>query len=451
MGPMRVPDRALYGASTARAVQNFPISGRGLPAAVVHALGWIKWAAARANAACGMIPRPMARAIARAAEEVATGTWDAEFAVDCYQTGSGTSSNMNANEVIAHRARSFVAKAHWPHPNDHVNFGQSSNDVIPTAIHVAALQSLSALMPALEAMETELRAKARAFHGVLKSGRTHLQDATPIRLGQEFSGYAHQIRLARERLRDTARRVAELPLGGTAVGTGVNTHPRFPALAIRHLAERLRLPFREARNHFQAQAAPDTLVELAAGLKVLAVALMKIGNDLRWLASGPRCGIGELDLPAVQPGSSIMPGKINPVIIESILQVAARVIANDHAVTVGGQWGNFELNTMYPLIGEALCESLQLLTAAVRNLTARCLKGLRANAKRCAALLEHNLSVGTALAPVIGYDLAAKLIKTAFADGATLGDVVARETELPPERIAHLLDPAKHTQPGVAK
>lgn len=455
MGTMEVPMEALYGASTARAVANFPISGRFVPSAVIHALGEIKGAAAATNARLGLIPKEIAEAITRAAREVTQGQWDAEFSVDVYQTGSGTSSNMNANEVIAHRASGLLGGKKGSthvHPNDHVNYGQSSNDVFPTAIHLATASGVKwGLLPALKRLEQGLETKARQLAKVVKSGRTHLQDATPICLGQEFSGYAHQVRLAQERLVDCLPRLCELPLGGTAVGTGVNTHPQFPRRAIALLRKSTRLPLRETRNHFQAQAAPDTLVELAAVLKVAAVALSKIGNDLRWLASGPRCGLGELILPAVQPGSSIMPGKINPVIIESLLQVCARVMANDTAVTQGGMGGCFELNMMYPVMADALVESLDLMTAAVDNFRTKCLVGLRPDAKRCAELLEKNLSVGTSLAPVIGYDAAAAVIKKAFANGATLRETAANTTDLTPRELAHLLDPSKHTKPGIPK
>ncbi|MBI4237143.1 MAG: class II fumarate hydratase [Deltaproteobacteria bacterium] len=455
MGAMEVPASALYGASTARAVRNFPISGRSIPQRVVRALGLIKWAAAETNAGLGLVPRQTAAVAARAAREVAEGKWDAEFAVDVYQTGSGTSSNMNANEVIANRATELLGGKRGSklvHPNDHVNYGQSSNDVFPTAIHLATATALAGeLVPALQRLEHALAAKAKAFHSIVKTGRTHLQDATPIRLGQEFSGYAHQAALSRERCVAVLPRLCELPLGGTAVGTGVNTHPRFAARTIALLRRATQLPLRETRNHFQAQAAPDGLVELAGVLKAAAVALSKVGNDIRWLASGPRCGIGELILPAVQPGSSIMPGKINPVIIESLLQVCARVIANDVAATLCGLGGYFELNMMYPLFAESLCESLDLLTCAVDNFRERCVHGLQADAQRCAELLDRNLSVGTSLAPVIGYDAAAQLIKHAAAEGTTLRAMAMRELSLPPKTLAKLLDPAQHTKPGIRK
>lgn len=453
MGPMPVPGLALYGASTARAVENFPISGRGIPTPVVHALGLVKWAAVQANLALGLVPKAHAMAIAKAALEVAEGTWDAEFVVDVYQTGSGTSSNMNANEVIANRAAVILGKAAGSkaiHPNDEVNFGQSSNDVFPTAIHVAVACAVEdALLPALAQLEKALTAKARTFHNIFKSGRTHLQDATPIRLGQEFSGYAHQVRLCQERFKSGMARLLELPLGGTAVGTGVNTHPQFAQKAIAQLRAKTGIGFCETRNHFQAQAAPDALVELAGHLTTAAVALTKIGNDIRWLASGPRCGIGELLLPAVQPGSSIMPGKINPVIIESLLQVCARVMANGTGMTYGGQGGYFELNLMYPFMAECLCESLSLLTAAVKNFSTKCVAGLKADPARCAELLDRNLSVATSLAPVIGYDAAAKVIKTAHETGKSLREVARQQTTLSAKALDTLLDPTTHTEPGL--
>lgn len=453
MGPMQVPAKVLYGASTARAVANFPISGRPIPAPVIHALGAIKAEAAAANMSLGLVQKKLGRAIVRAANEVARGDHDAEFPVDIYQTGSGTSSNMNANEVIANRASQLLGGAlgsKLVHPNDHVNYGQSSNDVFPTAVHLAVLGSvMNDLVPACELLLTSLQRQSKAFHGVIKSGRTHLQDATPIRLGQEFSGYAHQIKLTIERVRGVTARLGELPLGGTAVGTGVNTHPQFAKTAIARLKARLNLPVRETRNHFQAQAAPDTLVEVGGILKTLAVALIKMSNDLRWLGSGPRCGLGELQLPAVQPGSSIMPGKVNPVIIESLQQICARVIGNDTALTQCGVGGFFELNVMYPLFAEALCESISLLSAGARNFATQCVDGLEVNTKRCQELLEQNLSVGTVLAPVVGYDNAAKMIKTAFAEGATIREIALRESGLTPSHIAKLLDPRKHTKPGV--
>ncbi|MBI2344408.1 MAG: class II fumarate hydratase [Deltaproteobacteria bacterium] len=455
MGPMAVPTAALYGASTARAVENFPISGAGIPAAVIRALGLIKWAAAEVNGALGLVPKGKTMAIAKAAQEVACGEWHEHFVVDVYQTGSGTSSNMNANEVIANRAALLLGKAIGSkavHPNDDVNFGQSSNDVFPTAIHVAvAREIVDQLLPALAGLEKALKVKARAFDKIVKAGRTHLQDATPIRLGQEFSGYAHQIRLSQERLQATLPRLYELPLGGTAVGTGVNTHPQFAQKTIAKLRQATGIGFRETRNHFQAQAAPDVFVELAGQLVATAVAMTKIANDIRWLASGPRCGLGELILPAVQPGSSIMPGKINPVILESVIQLSARVIANGTAVTLGGQGGYFELNVMYPLMADALCESIALLTAGAKNFAEKCVTGLKADAARCAALLEQNLTVGTSLAPVIGYDAAAKIIKEAFANGSTLREVAEKRTDLSQAQLAVLLDPSQHTRPGIPK
>ncbi len=455
MGTMPVPRDAMYGASTARAVENFPVSGRGIPAPVVRALGLIKWAAAQTNATLGLVDKRKAAAVAKAAQEIWDGKWAGEFVVDVYQTGSGTSSNMNANEVIANRAGVILGKvlgSKAVHPNDDVNFGQSSNDVFPSAIHIAlGITIVRDLLPAFGRLQSELAAKARTFHNIIKSGRTHLQDATPIRLGQEFSGYEHQVRLCSERVNGMLPRLLELPLGGTAVGTGVNTHARFAKECIATIAKTTGIKFRETRNHFQAQAAPDALVELAGNLTACAVALTKIGNDIRWLASGPRCGLGELILPAVQPGSSIMPGKINPVIVESLLQVCARVIGNSTTVTLGGQGGVFELNMMYPVMADALCESLALLTNAVENFRAKCVEGLTADAKRCAELLENNLSVGTSLAPVIGYDAAASLVKHAFAAGTTLRAMASRETKLSSQDLDRLLNPAKHTTPGIAK
>lgn len=455
MGPMDVPIDALYGASTARAVENFHISGRSIPSAVIHALGLIKLVAAETNGELELLDKPKMVAIMKASKEVADGKLDEHFVVDVYQTGSGTSSNMNANEVIANRAAQIMKKdmgGKNVHPNDHVNYGQSSNDVFPTAVHVALVRLLNAgLLNAFSKLEKGLNAKARVLSKIVKSGRTHLQDATPITLGQEFSGYAHQIKLCQERIQSVMPRLLELPLGGTAVGTGVNTHPQFAKKAISKLRQITGMSYRETRNHFQAQSSPDTLVELAGHLEACAVALSKIGNDIRWLASGPRCGLGELILPAVQPGSSIMPGKVNPVIIESLVQVCARVIANATAVTQGGLGSFFELNVMYPFTADALCESVNLLTAAVNNFQDKCIEGLKADEKRCAELLENNLSVGTSLAPIIGYDKASALIKSAFTKGITLRAAAEKELDLTKAQLDRLLDPMKHTKPGIPK
>ena len=449
MGEMRVPRDALYGASTQRAVENFPISGYRFPRRFIHALGMIKHAAARANEELGLLPADVATAIRAAADEVASGDLDPHFVVDIFQTGSGTSTNTNANEVIALRAAARVPGVKI-HPNDHVNMGQSSNDVIPSAIHVAARAAVEEdLVPALGALRDALAAKAVEFDGVVKIGRTHLQDATPIRLGQEFGGYARQTELGIERVRTAARGLEELALGGTAVGTGINTHPAFAARVAALLRERTSLPFREATNHFEAQGAKDAVVQLSGTLKTVAVTLTKIANDIRWLASGPRCGIGEINLPATQPGSSIMPGKVNPVMAEAILQMAAFVIGADLTVTVCGQAGNFELNVMMPVMAYQLLESLRIMAAAVRAFTDRCVAGITANAERCNAMIEQSLAMCTALAPAIGYDAAAAIAKESYSTGKTVREIARERRALPEDALARILDPLRMTEPGI--
>ncbi|PNU20656.1 aspartate ammonia-lyase [Geothermobacter hydrogeniphilus] len=449
MGSMQVPAAALYGAQTARAVNNFPVSGRPLPRAMIRALGLIKQHAAQVNAELGLLPADLAEAIAQAAAEVANGDLDEHFPIDIFQTGSGTSSNMNANEVIANRAAAVLGhnlgdKA--VHPNDHVNLGQSSNDVFPSAIHLAAAEELHRhLLPALEQLQKSLQDKAEEFDPIVKLGRTHLQDAVPIRLGQVFSGYTRQLELARQRLQQSAAGLLELPLGGTAVGTGLNTHPEFAARVCSGLTKETGLKFSEARNHFEAQAARDAVVNLSGALKSCAVALFKIANDIRLLASGPRGGYGELSLPAVQPGSSIMPGKVNPVMAECLIQVCAQVIGNDATITLGGLAGNFELNVMLPLLARNLLESIELAANAARLFAEKCVTGLQANAERCAELVEQSLAMVTALAPRIGYDRASELAKQAFREGTTIRALCLREKVLPQEELNRLLDPLPQT------
>ncbi len=428
MGEMRVPADALYGATTQRAVQNFPVSGRPLPRPFLRALGLIKEACAATNAELGELDPALAQRIRQAAAEVAAGDLDRHFPIDVFQTGSGTSTNMNANEVIANRVCQILAKPIGSrevcHPNDHVNRGQSSNDVIPTALHVAcAEQVTAALLPALAAMERALSDRARAFDDVLKIGRTHLQDATPVRLGQVFGGFAAQVERGIARLREALPRLCELALGGTAVGTGINCPPGFASSAIAKLAKGTGIPFVEAGNHFEAQAARDAAVELSGALKTVATSLHHIANNIRWLASGPRCGIGEISLPETQPGSSIMPGKVNPVMSEMLMQVCLRVFGNDAAVTAGGAGGLFELNVSLPLMADALLESIGLLANGARIFTDRCIRGIEADAERCAELLEKSLMLCTALAPVIGYDKAAKIAKQAHAERKTVREV----------------------------
>jgi fumarate hydratase, class II len=453
MGEVKVPQQAYYGAQTQRAIENFPISPRRFPREFIRALGLIKLAAAQVNKDLGLLDEHLSTAIMRAAQEIAEGQFDADFAIDIYQTGSGTSTNMNANEIIANRGVELLGGdrgSRTIHPNDHVNICQSSNDVIPTAIHVAALERLEKhLLPALHDLQRALAAKAREFDEVMKIGRTHLMDATPIRLGQEFSGYARQIELGIRRLEHTRASLAELALGGTAVGTGLNAHPEFAKRVIHRLSELTGIEFREAENHFEAQGAQDALVEVSGALKTVAVSLMKIANDLRWMASGPRCGIGELTLPELQPGSSIMPGKVNPVIPESVLQVAAQVLGNDTVVTLGAQWGVLDLNTMLPVMAHNLLESIHLLGAAARNFAERCIVGIEANRQRCAELIEQSQSMCTALAPEIGYDAAAQIAKESFASGKTVRQIAQERRVLSAERLNELLDPRRMTEPGL--
>ncbi|MCC6857405.1 MAG: class II fumarate hydratase [Bryobacterales bacterium] len=436
MGEMRVPAAALYGAQTARAVENFPISGLRPQRAFIRALGLIKAAAAGVNGRLGELPAETAAAIQASAERVADGDYDDQFVVDVFQTGSGTSTNMNANEVIGRLANA--------HPNDQVNRGQSSNDVIPTALHVAAAEvAAQRLLPAMSALQEALERKAREFHDVIKIGRTHLQDAVPMRLGQEFSGYARQVELARERIEAALTGIHELALGGTAVGTGLNAPSGFAVEVIRELARRTGLPFRKARNPFEAQGARDAAAFLSAALRNSALALTKIANDIRWLGSGPRCGIGELKIPAVQPGSSIMPGKVNPVIAESLLMVCAQVIGHDAAIAWCAAAGNFELNVMMPLMAYDLIDSLELLAAAARNFTERLVAGLEADRARAESFVEQSLAMGTALAPEIGYERAAALVKEAYATGRTVREVARERSGLSEERLRELLDPLR--------
>ncbi len=451
MGEVRVPEQAYYGAQTQRAVENFPISGLRFPARFIRALGLIKFAAASSNLELKLLDGEIADRIRSAAREVMDGKFDQEFVVDIFQTGSGTSTNMNANEVIANRALEMLGQARGGkliHPNDHVNLGQSSNDVIPSALHIAALAAITAsLLPALKQLQQALAEKSTAFDTVVKIGRTHLADATPIRLGQEFGGYARQIELSIERIESAARGLEELPLGGTAVGTGINADPRFAPMTIQKIAAHTGLPFREATNHFEAQSSKDAVVFVSGALKTLAVSLTKIANDLRWLASGPRCAIGEINLPDTQPGSSIMPGKVNPVICEAVLQVAAQVIGCDATITVCGQAGNFELNVMMPVMALRLLEAIELSASVVRVFTEKCVTGIEANPARCAELVENSLAMVTALAPVIGYDGAAAIAKEAYASGKTVREICRARNILPEERLNQLLDPWRMTEP----
>ena len=437
MGELAVPADAYYGVQTARAIENFPISNLRFPRSFIRAMGLIKHAAATVNQSLGSLDKKQADAIRRAAREVIDGKWDAEFPVDIFQTGSGTSTNMNTNEVISNRATELLGGTRGSklvHPNDHVNQGQSSNDVIPTAIHVAAIEMIERrLIPALKRLHRALNAKARAFNKLVKIGRTHLQDATPVRLGQEFSGYARQIELALDRAKRAQEALREVALGGTAVGTGLNTHPAFAAKVLVLVSKEIGCKVEEAANHFEAQSAQDSVVEASGELRTIAVSLMKIANDIRWLGSGPRCGLGEINLPETQPGSSIMPGKVNPVIAESVTMVCAQVIGNDVTITVGGQAGNFELLVMLPVMAYNLLQSIELLATASGNLAVRCIDGIQANEQRCKDSIEGSLAMCTALAPEIGYDAAAKVAKTAYKTGKTVRQV-AREQKLVQEK-----------------
>ncbi|MBI5250299.1 MAG: class II fumarate hydratase [Desulfomonile tiedjei] len=447
MGEVPVPEDAYYGAQTQRAMENFAVSGLTFPSSFIRAIGMIKKHAASVNRDLGLLPKDLAEAIIQAATETAEGKFDNQFVLDVFQTGSGTSTNMNANEVIAARANEILTGKRGGkspvHPNDHVNKCQSSNDVIPTAIHLAALVSISKrLIPGMESLRDALQYKAHEFDGIRKIGRTHLQDAVPIRLGDEFSGYARQLELAISRIYSVEKSLGELALGGTAVGTGLQAHSEFAPRVIALISEETGCSFREAVNHFEAQAAQDAAVETSGALKTLAVSLMKIANDIRWLASGPRCGIGEINIPSLQPGSSIMPGKVNPVIPEMVIQVAAQVIANDTAITLGGQWGTFELNTMLPLIAYNLLHSINLLEAAVQRFALKCVNGITANSEKCRQNIEQSLAMATALNPAVGYEQAAAIAQRAYKEGKTVREIALEEKKLPEDEISRLLDDA---------
>jgi fumarate hydratase class II len=452
MGELAVPATAYYGVQTARAIENFPISSLRFPRAMIRALGRIKRAAATVNQSLGLLDKATASAIAQAATEVIEGRLDAEFPVDIFQTGSGTSTNMNTNEVISNRATELLGGARGSklvHPNDHVNLGQSSNDIIPTAIHIAAGELIQQqLIPALTSLQTSLTRKAKEFDRIVKIGRTHLQDATPVRLGQEFGGYARQIELGIHRVKQAQAALSEVALGGTAVGTGLNCHPKFSAKVLALISKETGCTFLEATNHFEAQSAQDSLVDASGALKTLAVSLMKIANDIRWLGSGPRCGLGEINLPETQPGSSIMPGKVNPVIAESVTMVCAQVIGNDVTITVGGQAANFELIVMLPVMAYNLFQSIELLSTVSANFAAKCIDGITANEARCKSLIEQSLAMCTALAPEIGYDAAAKLAKEAYTSGKTVRQVAKEQNVLSEKRLTELLDPWRMTEPG---
>lgn len=452
-GPMEVPAEALYGAQTARAVRNFPISGLRFPRSFIRALGLIKKHAARVNTGLGRLPDDLGGAIEQAAQEVLEGAWDDQFVVDIFQTGSGTSTHMNANEVVARRATQLLAAGDQVlrvHPNDHVNRGQSSNDVMPSALHIAAMEEMQhGLIPALRGLEGDLRERAAAFAEVLKIGRTHLQDATPMRVGQELGGHASQVAHGLKRIERAGAALDELPLGGTAVGTGLNTHPDFARLVIEGLARETGLNLREAEDHFEAQSVRDAWAEVAGLLKTVALSLAKIANDLRWLGSGPRCGLGELRLPASQPGSSIMPGKVNPVMCEMLLQVAVQIAGNETVISQANLLGsNFQLNVMLPVMAHNLLQAIDLLTRASRTFSERCVKGLEVDAARCAAMIEQSLAMATALTPVVGYDAAARIAHEAHVSGRTVREVAREMAGLEAEELARLLEARSQTEPS---
>jgi len=448
MGELQVPENALWGAQTQRAVQNFPISGLPMPRGFIRALGLIKWATAGANAELGLMPTNRAVAIQGVALQVAEGEYDEHFPLDVFQTGSGTSSNMNANEVIAKLATEELGSA--VHPNDDVNMGQSSNDVIPTAVHVgAAIMIAEQLLPGLAHLKETLETKASENQDVIKTGRTHLMDAMPVSVAQELNGWASQVSHAIDRLEESLPRLCRIALGGTAVGTGINAHPNFGAKAAVLLSETTHLQFAPATNYFEALSSQDTAVEISGHLKTLAVSLMKIANDLRWMNSGPLAGLGEITLPALQPGSSIMPGKINPVIPEAVAMVAAQVIGNDAAITIAGQSGNFQLNVMLPVVAYNLLQSIHILGNATRQLADKAIAGFSVNADNLSHALERNPILVTAMNSVIGYDKGAAIAKRAYADGRPVRDVAKEMTDLTDEELDRLLDPAELTRGGI--
>jgi fumarate hydratase class II len=454
LGEVRVPAQAYWGAETQRAVDNFPVGGGAMPRTFIRALALLKRAAAETNVELGLLGGERGKALIQAAQEVVDGKWADQFPIDVFQTGSGTSTNMNLNEVLANRASEIAGHdvgSRWVDAHDHTNIGQSSNDVIPSALHISCARALhETLIPALRELHEGLDRKSRDFDDVVKSGRTHLQDAAPVRLGQEFSGYARQVGLAAERLERARDELLELALGGTAVGTGLNAHPEFARRTIARIADATRLDFREAANHFEAQGSMDKAVSASGALRAAAVALFKIANDVRWLGSGPHNGIGELRLPALQPGSSIMPGKVNPVMSESLLMVCCQVVGNDAAVALGGLSGNFELNTFLPLLARNLLESIELLANAARNFEARCVRGLEADVERCRAAVERNTMLVTSLAPRIGHEIAAGIALEAVRSGRTVREVAREKGVLSEAELDQLLDARRMTgtEPG---
>ena len=450
MGQMSVPKHALYGSQTARAVENFPISKLRFNRSFIEALGVIKFSAAKANLSLKLISGDVGNSIMKAANEVISGKHDSEFVVDIFQTGSGTSSNMNANEVISTLANKFIKGKTKVHPNDHVNLCQSSNDVIPTAMYISVYSLiLNSLVPNLKILEKELSLKARKFDKIFKIGRTHLQDATPITLGQEFGGYASMVSKSIEFIKQASGNLSELAQGGTAVGTGINSHPKFGKKVAIEISKKVGIKFKEANNHFEAQASKDALVLTSGALKTLATSLMKIGNDIRWLGSGPRCGFGEISVPAIQPGSSIMPGKVNPVLAESLTQVCAQVIGNDLTISIAGQSGNFELNVMMPVMAHNMIESVEILSNVSAVFAKDCVSGIEVNKDQCESTIEKSLAMCTSLAPVIGYDKAAAVAKKAFNENKTVREVVDENKILEKKEAARILDPKTMIKPSL--
>ena len=444
LGTVQVPEEAYYGPQTQRAVDNFPISGLVFPPAFIHALARIKKNAAQVNANLGLIEKDKSQAISQAAQEILEGKLNDQFVVDIFQTGSGTSTNMNMNEVLASRANELITGKRGGktpvHPNDHVNLGQSSNDVIPSALHIAAMSLMdNRLIPSLKLLYRTLVEKASEFNDIQKIGRTHLQDAIPMTLGEEFSGYARQIELSIQRLHGGQDRLSELALGGTAVGNGVNTHPEFSRRVIALISSETQLPFKKAVNHFEAQAAQDAVVETSSTLRTIAVSLVKIANDLRWLASGPRCGLGEINIPSLQPGSSIMPGKINPVLPEMVIQVAFQVMGNDATIMLGGQSGNFELNVTLPVMAYNFLQSIELVSSAISVFSEKCVAGITANRETCASYIEKSLALATGLVPHMGYDRAAAVAKKAYETGKTIREIVLEDKIIPKTQIDEIL------------
>ena len=454
MGEFQVPKDAYYGANTMRAVLNFPISQLRFSRSFIRAIAQVKLASAETNMQLGLIEERIGKAIVQASQEVSEGKFDEQFVVDIFQTGSGTSTNMNANEVISNRGIEILGGklgSRTPvHPNDHVNIGQSSNDVIPTSIHVAAATAINdALIPSLEQLHQSLHSKSKEFMPIVKTGRTHLQDATPVRLGQEFLGHAGQIERGIQRSKQALAELSEVALGGTAVGTGVNTHPEFATKVCEKLSAYLGIEFKETDNHFQAQSTLDNIVEASSSMKTLAVSLMKIANDVRWMGSGPRGGFGEIELPEVQPGSSIMPGKVNPVIPESVCQVSAQVIGNDATISVAGQSGNFEINVMMPVAAYNLLQSIDLLATASSNLATQCIDGLKATTKG-PEMVDKGLAIVTTLVPYIGYDASASIAHKAQSTGQTVLEVALEETNLKEDDLREILNPDSMTEPGIS-